>query len=130
MKPARHKSVAIAKKPATNVTGEALTLAKPVLEIDAYTDWDLLQIPQGIRGHVFELMALIEFVKRYWTDNGGIGGVPMHVRIRCEGVPEEHFPALIELFTAFDDLVETHIKAHMLTGNGSDVSFVQRVLHS
>lgn len=112
------------------MTGEALTLAKPVLEIDAYTDWDLLQIPQGIRGHVFELMALIEFVKRYWTDNGGIGGVPMHVRIRCEGVPEEHFPALIELFTAFDDLVETHIKAHMLTGNGSNVSFVQRVLHS
>lgn len=107
-----------------------MTLAKPVLEIDAYTDWDLLQIPQGIRGHVFELMALIEFVKRYWTDNGGIGGVPMHVRIRCEGVPEEHFPALIELFTAFDDLVETHIKAHMLTGNGSNVSFVQRVLHS
>ncbi|KAJ5803828.1 uncharacterized protein N7518_000131 [Penicillium psychrosexuale] len=77
--------------------------------------------PAGYSGHVFELMALIEFAKRYWTDNGGIGGVPMHVRARCEDVPEEHFPALFELFTAFDDLVETHMKAHMLTGNVSNI---------
>jgi hypothetical protein len=77
-----------------------------------------MQIPQGIRGHVFELMALIEFVEKYWTDK--------YVRYgddnSREGALAELATAVKGLCTAFDDLVETHRKDHMLTGNVSDVS--------
>jgi hypothetical protein len=83
-------------------------------------DWDLLQIPLGIRGHVFELMALIKFVEKYWTDD-----------IEYKDGDESQGKALAELATAvnglctaFDDLVETHRKDHMLTGNVSDVRFL------
>ncbi|KAJ5507172.1 hypothetical protein N7527_009315 [Penicillium freii] len=78
-------------------------------------------LPQGILGHVFELMALIEFVGKYWIDCGD--------QWQANGDPEEKWPekfieqlsdAVKSLCAAFDDLVETHRKSHMLTGNVSD----------
>ncbi|KGO40431.1 hypothetical protein PEX1_031840 [Penicillium expansum] len=65
-------------------------------------DW----IPQGIRGHVFELMALIQFLEEYWGDNYDV----------YEGLRT----VVCDLCAAFDHLVETHRKAHMLTGNVSE----------
>ncbi|CAG7947259.1 unnamed protein product [Penicillium nalgiovense] len=79
--------------------------------------WNFMQIPQGIRGHVFELMALIKFVEKYWTDDSVEykNGEESH-----EKVTAELSTAIKGLCTAFDDLVETHRKDHMLTGNVSD----------
>ena len=80
--------------------------------------WDFMQIPQGIRGHVFELMALITFVEKYWTDD-----VVYKDGYESQALAELA-TAVNGLCTAFDDLVETHKKDHMLTGNVSDVSFL------
>ncbi|KAJ5048735.1 hypothetical protein NUH16_007244 [Penicillium rubens] len=78
--------------------------------------WDFMQIPQGIRGHVFELMALIKFVEKYWTDDIAYkDGYESQ-----EKAYAELGTAINGLCTAFDDLVETHKKDHMLTGNVSD----------
>lgn len=88
----------------------------------AYIGWALLQIPQGIRGHVLELMALIEFVKKHWPDTDDVSDNELpkwH-----EDLAEDLFGAVSDLCAAFDDLVETHRKAHMLTGNVSDVSLL------
>ncbi|KAJ9481436.1 hypothetical protein VN97_g12043 [Penicillium thymicola] len=78
-------------------------------------------IPQGIRGHVFELMALITFVGKYWID--------CSEKWQADGDPEAEWPgdfikqlsaAVKSLCAAFDDLVETHRKAHLLVDNVSD----------
>ncbi|KAJ6185392.1 hypothetical protein N7519_006693 [Penicillium mononematosum] len=73
-------------------------------------------IPQGIRGHVFELMALIKFVEKYWTDDIEY----MDGDKSREKALAELATTVNDLCTAFDDLVETHRKDHMLTGNVSD----------
>lgn len=54
-------------------------------------------------------MALTQFLEEYWGDN--------------YEVYEELRTAVCDLCAAFDYLVETHRKAHMLTGNVSEVRF-------
>lgn len=88
----------------------------------AYIGWALLQIPQGIRGHVLELMALIEFVKKHWPDTDDVSDNELPKW--QEDLGGDLFGAVSDLCAAFDDLVETHRKAHMLTGNVSDVSLL------
>ncbi|CAI7606539.1 unnamed protein product [Penicillium palitans] len=78
-------------------------------------DW----VPQGIRGHVFELMALLECVKKYWTDYSE-DVYDQVADMRRKTVFEKLCDAVRDLGAAFDDLVDAHSKAHMLTGHVSD----------
>ncbi|CAI7605773.1 unnamed protein product [Penicillium discolor] len=82
-------------------------------------DWESVQVPQGIRGHVFELMILLECVKKYWTDYGE-DLYDQVADMRRKTVFDGLCAAVRDLGAAFDNLVDTHSKAHMLTGNVSD----------
>ncbi|KAJ5365905.1 hypothetical protein N7517_008791 [Penicillium concentricum] len=76
---------------------------------------------RGIRGHVFELMALIEFSKQYWrNDNQGFGKTNVADLVWDYGVIKDISEAVRSLCLSFDNLVKTHGEAHMLTGNASD----------
>ncbi|CAI7601338.1 unnamed protein product [Penicillium glandicola] len=87
-------------------------------------------LPRGIRGHGFELMALLEFAKQFWAnDEGGFGRVDGADFLWTNEVIEDMSHAINDLCTAFDNLVKTHGKAHMLTGNPSDASHAQYVLY-
>ncbi|KOS43582.1 hypothetical protein ACN38_g5521 [Penicillium nordicum] len=78
-------------------------------------------IPQGIRGHVFELMALITFVEKYWTDCSELWQGDDNPEAEWPGDFMKQLSAAVKcLCAAFDDLVETHRKAHLLIGNVSD----------
>ncbi|KGO63553.1 hypothetical protein PITC_049350 [Penicillium italicum] len=78
-------------------------------------------IHRGIRGHVFELMALLEFAKTYWSnDCGGFGKGDDRDFIWDDGVVHDISDAVRDLCVAFDNLVKAHGKTHMLTGKASE----------
>ncbi|KAJ5602450.1 hypothetical protein N7537_005406 [Penicillium hordei] len=117
---ASSKRCSLCKVRDSNVIGYSLIIPEPLLARHTYINWDLLQIPWGIRGHVFEPMALIEFVKKCWMDCDD--------QWRANAGPEAEWPeTFIDEFAAavkshcgaFDDLVETHRKAleHMIRPN-------------
>lgn len=68
-------------------------------------------------------MALLECVKKYWTDYSE-DVYDQVADMRRKTVFEKLCDAVRDLGAAFDDLVDAHSKAHMLTGHVSDVSFV------
>ncbi|KAJ5837049.1 hypothetical protein N7447_003075 [Penicillium robsamsonii] len=72
-------------------------------------DW----IPQGIRGHVFELMAVLEFERWEAGLQDNECDWPLDFSETLSNVVRS-------LCAAFDDLVETYGEAHMLTGDVSD----------
>ncbi|KAJ5958100.1 uncharacterized protein N7479_005250 [Penicillium vulpinum] len=82
-------------------------------------------IYRGIRGHVFELMALLEFVKQYWVNNhDGFGKPDIADFVWLEPFIRSIPTAVHDLCLAFDNLAEAHGKAHLLIGtNGAKAAY-------
>ncbi|KAJ5165576.1 uncharacterized protein N7500_007406 [Penicillium coprophilum] len=76
---------------------------------------------RGIRGHVFELMALLEFAKQYWLNEGeGFGQTDVADLVWDYGVIRDISEAVRSLCLSFESLVMAHGEAHILTDNASD----------
>jgi hypothetical protein len=76
-----------------------------------------LQLYEGIRGHGFELHALLEWVLEFWVnENSEIGQTDDAALVHGIEIVRTVAVAVRALCSALDCLIKSHGKAHNLVG--------------